>query len=511
MLRKRTIRLLGIPLIGLALLVSGCDREGAPAATSAPAVQGACAKHGLTPDTCPFCNPAIIKEQGECGEHGVPEALCSRCRPFLVAAFKMENDWCAEHGVPESQCVICNPALAKDEPAEPVRASPKQIELIAASEEGPRSTRPPSVTCKNHELRIRFNSPDIAKQAGLEFVQVERRPLTATLACNAVVAYDGNHYARVTSRASGVVREVAKDLGDVVEAGGVLAVIESADLATACAEFLQATAKLKLWEKNHERTHDLVQQGISAAKEDVEAEARLEDGRHAVASTRQRVRSLGLKEAEIEELLREGQATGLLSIRAPFAGVVVERTAVVGEAVDATRTLFAVADTSKMWALLDVYESDMAQIRLDQPIVLTVGGLMGESFAGRITWISTQLDPRTRTLQARAVVDNPEGRLRANMFGQAVVKVREGKESIVVPKSAVQWDGCCNLVFIRQSDQLFTPRKIHLGYATEDAYEVLDGVKPGETIVTQGSFLLKTEVLKGNIGAGCCEVEHLAK
>jgi cobalt-zinc-cadmium efflux system membrane fusion protein len=184
---------------------------------------------------------------------------------------------------------------------------------------------------------------------------------------------------------------------------------------------------------------------------------------------------------------------------------------VVGEAVDTMRPLFAIADTSRMWALLDVYESDLALIRLGQPVVLTVGGVRGESFAGSITWISTQLDARTRTLKARAELENPEGRLRANMFGQAVVTIHKGDDRVVVPKSAVQWDGCCNVVFVRENDQLFVPHPLRLGYAADDYYEVLEGVGPGATIVTQGSFLLKTELMKGNIGAGCCEVDHLAK
>jgi cobalt-zinc-cadmium efflux system membrane fusion protein len=483
--------------------MTACDRSAPP--KSAPSVAKTCTKHGLAMAQCPFCNPAIIKEQGECAEHGVPEALCSQCRPFLVAAFKKENDWCGEHSVPESQCVKCNPGLLKKATVSSAALPPKKIELIAAPDEKPRSNRTPSVTCKNHTLRIRFSTPDVVKQAGLEFAKVERRPLTATLTCNALVAYDGNHYARVTPRAPGLVREVAKDLGDTVAAGDALAVIESAELSSATAEYLQAAAKLSLWEKHHQRTHELVKQGISAAKEDLETEARLEESRLSLATMKQKVKSLGLKDDEVDALPQQNQAYGLLAMRAPFAGVVVERSAVIGEAVDTQKPLFAVADTSRMWSLLDVYEDDLSLIQRGQRIVLTVGGVRGESFAGTITWISTQLDSRTRTLKARAEIDNPDGRLRANMFGQAIVKVHQGEERVVVPKSAVQWDGCCNLVFIRKSDQLFVPRPLRLGYATDDAYEVLEGVEPGEVIVTQGSFLLKTELLKGSIGAGCCE------
>ena len=177
-----------------------------------------------------------------------------------------------------------------------------------------------------------------------------------------------------------------------------------------------------------------------------------------------------------------------------------------GEVVDPSQPLFAIADISRMWALIDIYESDLREVQVGQPVVLRVEGLPGESFAGHITWVSSQLDPQTRTLQARAEFDNSHGLLRAHMFAQASVSVRDRQHSLVVPQAAVQWEGCCNVVFVKKSETDYEPRKVHLGVATGTVYEVLSGVSEGEEVVTQGSFLLKTEILKGSIGAGCCEV-----
>ena len=81
------------------------------------------------------------------------------------------------------------------------------------------------------------------------------------------------------------------------------------------------------------------------------------------------------------------------------------------------------------------------------------------------------------------------------------------RSALIVPREALQWDGCCNLVFVRHSDQLYEPRKVKLGYETDRFYLVDSGLRAGEEVVTTGSFLLKTEIMKGNIGAGCCEVE----
>ena len=123
-----------------------------------------------------------------------------------------------------------------------------------------------------------------------------------------------------------------------------------------------------------------------------------------------------------------------------------------------------------------------------------------------ITWVAAHVDPRTRTLEARAELQNPGGILKANMFARASVEVRDRHPALVVPVDAVQWEGCCNVVFVKQSETLYEPRKVLLGVNTGTAYEVLDGLTGGEEVVTQGSFLLKTELLKGSIGAGCCEV-----
>jgi cobalt-zinc-cadmium efflux system membrane fusion protein len=138
--------------------------------------------------------------------------------------------------------------------------------------------------------------------------------------------------------------------------------------------------------------------------------------------------------------------------------------------------------------------------------MLNAQALPGETFAGTLTWISPTVDPRTRTIKARAELDNAEGLLRANMFGRARIIVRDREDALVVPKSAVQWEGCCNVVFVKQTDTVYQPYRVRLGEVLEDAYVVEEGLDENEQIVTQGSFLLKTEILKGSIGAGCCEV-----
>ena len=514
-------RLLLITLLGVGLALGGigCSRNESAgqddhaghdhaghdhaAAPEAGAGDDWCAEHAIAESECPFCNPNLIETLGWCAGHDVPEALCYRCNPNLVAAFKATGDWCAGHDRPESQCYICNPGFA-----------PGATDAAAALAEGdrpedetllPRTQRRPSVSCTTQNSTVSFERPEIAAEVGLEFAAIRMLPITRTLECNAVVAYDGNRHAQLAPQVPGIVATVEKDLGDRVEPGDVLATITSPAFGAAKAEFLQVAAAVRLWEKNHARETDLLARGVSTEREVLEAETSLAESRIALSRAEQELLGLGLSPAQIDQVADSGDTSARYPVTASFAGVIVERQAAVGEMFDSSQPLFAVADISRMWALLDVYESDVREIQVGQPVVLHVEGLYGEPFAGEITWVSSQLDPRTRTLQARAELDNSSRLLRANMFARAVVAVKEQQQTLVVPREAVQWEGCCNVVFVKQNETTYQPRKVYLGPTAGSLYEVIGGLNVGEEVVTQGSFLLKTEILKGNIGAGCCE------
>jgi cobalt-zinc-cadmium efflux system membrane fusion protein len=481
--------------------------------TARAAPQGQC-EHELAQAVCPFCHLDLVEQAGLCGEHGVPETRCTRCKPALIAAFKSQGDWCNEHQLPESQDEICNPGvLAKYESkpdAPPTPASPISVDP-AAPDEVPRIQRTPSVTCTKDRNVIRLASAEIARSIGLESEPVRREALHQVLVVNAEVVYDATQFARLSSRAPGVVVEVRKTVGETARQGEVVAVVDSADLGSAKAALLDAIATVRQWEKNDHREQTLRGQGIATEREALEAETRLAESRIELARAQQRLRSLGLAEAQIEELKSSQDAPSRLELTAPFNGVVVERAATVGEVVDMAEPLLAVADTSRMWAMLDLAQAHLQHVRLGQPVVLMIDGLRGEAFAGSVTAIGSEVDPRTRTIKARADVENEHGLLRANSFGRAEISIRKGEPALLVPKAAVQWDGCCNVVFVSDSETRFRPRKLRLGCEAGDFYEVLEGLKGDEAVVTQGSFLLKTEILKGSIGAGCCEVEQLAK
>jgi len=495
---KSTWALLGLSILLIAA-AAGCG--GAQKEVAADY----CDEHQIAESRCPFCNEELIATMGMCPGHGVPEALCYQCSPELVAAFRAVGDWCGGHDRPESQCYICNPEL------DPDAQSPATNETAAATTIDertlPQSLKRPTAGCTSDDLVVRLASAEIAHAAGFETIAVEQRTLQRRIACNAVVAYDGNRLARLASRVPGAVAEVHRDLGQKVERGDPLVTVRASQLGSAKADYHQAQASLRLRERNHQRAVELLGHGATSQRAVLEAENRVEESRIEESRARQELLSLGVDESRLAAIASGGDNDAGLELLAPFSGVVIGRDAVVGEVVDPSHTLISLADVSRMWVELDLEESAAGALVVGQPVELRADGLRGLVFTGTVIWVGYEVDPRTRLLRARAEVDNPEGLLKANMFARAEILVGSDQPVLVVPVETVQWDGCCNLVFERQSDTVFVPRKVHLGPAVDGVHEVYAGISGGVQIVTTGSYLLKTEILKGNLGAGCCETQ----
>lgn len=373
--------------------------------------------------------------------------------------------------------------------------------------------RMPSPTCATSSTPVVLASADAAAAVGFAFAEIAAAPLDRLVERNVELAYNANRYARLSSRAGGVVAEVGRDLGERVKTGDVLATVDSVDLGSAKSDLLLALETAKLWERNAALERELVTKGIGVEREALEAETRAAESRIAVNRARQRLRNFGLSKAQIDAAEADGDTSSILELVAPFDGTVVERTAVVGEMVEPGKPVLALADTGTMWAMVDLAEPDLATVTVGQEATVAMDGLPGKSFSGRLTWISTQLDHTTRALKARVELDNATGLLRANMFGRARIKSGDRSQALTIPKEAVQWEGCCNIAFVRADDAgvAFRPARLVLAHDSGDRYEVAEGLSPGDVVVTRGSFILKNEVLKDAVGAGCCEVDHLKK
>ncbi len=473
-----------------------------------------CAEHGLPESFCTLCNPPVA-DSGQppdwCAEHGVPRSKCTLCNDQLVLAL------CAEHGLPESLCTLCHPELAKRLPTCQAHGLPPAFcpacrDSQAGAGKAPPLGRPPLLPkgpesvalCRLDLPLVKLASPQTAADAGIEAVPVQTRSLDRTLTCTGQAGYQQNRYASVRPRVEGILREVHADVGAKVRRGDVLAVVDSATLGATKAGYLSARASLRLAEKNFARLQKLARQQIVPGKTLIEVETRLSETRIDLSNARQRLLNLGISSAQIDQFAEANDTSSLLPITAPMEGVVVRRKAVSGEAVEATTELFAVADLSTMWVHLNLHEDDLRWVRPGQPVSFAVESQPGDGFQGKITWINSEVDARTRTIQVRAEVDNTAGMLRSGMYGTGVIQIEAPRATQVVPKLAVQRHRLWPVVFVKKAEDLFEPRRVNIGRKVGAFWEITAGLNPHDLVVTTGSFLLKTELSKGSIGAGCC-------
>lgn len=438
-------------LPALALVACRGKAETAPAAASTPAVAGDEA-------LCP---------------HGVLEAICPKCHPAMAAVFKARGDWCQEHELPESVCPVCHPErggkpsrdVAKD-------GSPADGTLV----------------------KLRDGS--IAEQAGFRTVKAALRPGGGGVTATATVVYDAARVARVNARSAGVVQSLAVDLGARVEAGAVLAVVESAEVGADRSRLAAARSRVSAAAQRVQMEEELASKQLSTRVSLLAAQQELQAARAEAASLGSSLSLVGGSRG----------SRGGYALTSVLGGTVVRRSASIGQLVHTEDVLFEVVDTSVMWAEIDVPERSLPAVSAGQSTVLRFDALPGREFRGAVASVSPEIDVHSRTARARVKLDNPDGALRANLYGQARL-LADGHEGVMVPYQAVQRAKAVHLVFVQLAPERYEARRVELGPTDGDSIEITRGVKPGERVVTEGSFLLKTETLKDSIGAGCCAAD----
>jgi cobalt-zinc-cadmium efflux system membrane fusion protein len=459
-----------------------------------------------------------------CGQHNVPDSQCVECNPDLMPRPK-PHGWCRQHGVHE--CPLCHPEVAQTAGVPRVTAADRLRARRALDfAERPENNR----GCKLHQRRIQFTSPEAIEKAGIEVEPVLRGRVVEAVAGSGEITYDQTRTARLAARAPGSVFRVMKKVGDAVARGEVVALVDAAEVGKAKAEFVQALARVRSRAKVYRRLEDA---GASVPERTrSEAETLLSEARNRLAAAQQalanlslpvdpadfknvpdaelspRLRFLGLPRARARALAGQTATANLLPVTAPFEGVVVARDFVAGEVIDSRKVLFVVVDVRQMWLTLDLRMEDMKSVRLGQKVRFRPDG-GGEEAQGTLGWISTEVDHKTRTVKVRAALANTTGRLRANTFGLGRVILREEPQAVVVPSGAVQWEGDCHVVFVRDRDffkagapKVFHTRTVRPGVSDGKKTEIIAGLLPGEVVAVKGSAALRAELLRGSLGEG---------
>jgi cobalt-zinc-cadmium efflux system membrane fusion protein len=307
--------------------------------------------------------------------------------------------------------------------------------------------------------------------------------------------------------ARGRIVEVRAKVGDRVEAGQTLAVFDNIEAGELIAQQQSAHADLERLKaqlipatRQAERSRRLADVGAgaekdyessNAEKEGIEANIRSQQA--LIDGMRQRLRRLGVSD--------DGARSAFFTtLRAPFAGVVTKAQVSPGNIVDAGQDGFIVADLSRVWVQAEVYEKDLGRIRVGQSAFITVDTYPNQPFEGRVAYISDVLDPQTRTARVRCEVANRDLRLKTDMFANIELPTKFSKQAIAVPSSALQDVEGKNVVFIRRSATQFEKREVEKGVTVNNLTEIVRGLKPGEQVVTQGAFHLKSILAGGELG-----------
>lgn len=354
----------------------------------------------------------------------------------------------------------------------------------------------PAVDIGDTEILV---PPDVAARAGLKTATVGAADVGAgVVTVPGTVMPNAYQEVKVTPIAGGILTKINVDLGASVQRGAPLATILSSELADAQTRYLSMRAMLEADHKKLERTERLVVIGAASRQEMEEVTAVHTGHETEVAAARQRLLQLGLTKQEVNALTDPSKVVSQVAVPAPIGGVVTARSANPGQVVAMGQELFVVTDLGTVWLVGNLYEQDFAAVRVGSEATVTTAAYAGSEFRGRVSYIDPRVDPQTRTAKVRVEVPNPGGRLRLGMYVNMVFSGAGGQRQVVVPRAAVQSMGDQSVVFLPVAGEegKFLRRKIRLGVVSGDSYVVLEGLRVGDTVVTEGSFLLRAETTK---------------
>lgn len=457
-----------------------------------------------------------------CESHGVPEAECINCIPGLLED-PPQLTFCEVHGV--HGCVLDDPSLAESKAA-----------VEVTDEDRARAARALAIRPRRENLalsqlpgsRIQFASVEAMRSAGIDVEPVLRQAILESIETVGEIQYDATRTAQVSPPADGIVKQVLANVGDWVESGEVLAIVDSEKVGRLKSELLSALSDERLKQAEVRRIEPLATRNVIPGKLLLESETELQQATSLVEQTVRSLNNLGLRVdlGELRSLPPEQARTAvrrlgsdqigdnidsdnLIAVIAPLAGRIVERETVVGEVVDRGTRMFKLSDTRTVWLDLRVPAEDALLAQIGQEVRFCPDGQSTEQ-SGKVIWISSEVDRQTRTVRVRAELANQDRQLRNESFGIGQIVLRDESDAIVVPSESVQWDGENTLVFVRDRrffdkdrPKFFVARSVRTGITQDGFTEIIAGVLPGEVVASSGSDVLRAQLLKNNLGAGC--------
>ena len=334
---------------------------------------------------------------------------------------------------------------------------------------------------------------------GVETGLVDYGGMQQDLSLSGKIAYGEDRYSKISSPLQGRVVEVRAHLGDRVKAGAVLLVIDSPDIAQAYSEYVKEDSDLQYATRSHELAKDLYSNKALPLKDLKQAENELVKARAEFRRAKERLLSLRVPAEELNKPLDKQQITSRFEMKSPLTGIVVERVVTPGQSVggDANQVLFTVADLDMLQVVADVYERDLALVKEGQFAKVKVEAYPEVDFPATVASVGDVVDPASRTIKLRAWVNNQDHRLKPEMFARLHIQVGDATKILVVPKEAVLESDGKQFVFVVEEPNRYVRHEVKVSNFTPDQMRVLEGLTPGQRIVTKGAVLIKGQEVKG--------------
>ena len=466
---------------------------------------------------------------GWCAEHHFTEEICVGCSPQLWPRTRFQARWCEKHRVPE--CPLCHPEIAE------LSTTPDVLpaDFERASRE---SDSPINPECTLHQRLVQVASVDVLTRLGVEVSPVARGTLRETVEAQGRVELHYGSVLRISAPSAGIVRHIARQEGDSVKKGDILLEMESAEVAEWRADGRKAAQLVTLRRVQMDRFTSL--KGLTVAPRMVdEALALWEQACAEQWISQEKLNWVARTTAEPEPDLSRTTELGvspsampassqhlppdenslpgdpLLSLHAPMAGRVLSWFVGPGQHVAAGQTLMTLGDPNQLMLMVWVRPEDASRIRRGQQVIFRHSGHV-EPDRGEVVAVSPLIDARTRLVAVWTTLDPAEWENHVGTVGWAEILIAEERDVIMVPESAVHWEGDCFVVFVRDRDfdhlpyKVFHVRKVRIGrkvwHEGREMREIVAGLLPGEVVATTNSFVLRGALLEERLGAGC--VEH---
>ncbi|VVM82000.1 Cobalt-zinc-cadmium resistance protein CzcB [Pseudomonas fluorescens] len=324
--------------------------------------------------------------------------------------------------------------------------------------------------------------------AGIQVAQAQPRSISTLLVLPGEVRFDEDRTSHIVPRAAGVVESVKVNLGQSVKRGELLAVIASQQISDQRSELAASERRVELARTTFQREGQLWQDKISAEQDYLLARQALQEAEIALANARQKMSALSGSAVLV--------GGNRYELRAPFAGVVVEKHLGVGEVVGESTNAFTLSDLSQVWVTFGVFPKDLNKVRVGKPVKVS-STEMGTEVLGTVAYVGNLLGEQTRTATVRVSVPNPDDAWRPGLFVSVQLATETLQAKVTVPQEAIQTVEDKPSVFMR-TEHGFVTRHLELG-ASENGYvEVRQGLDAGAQVATVGSFILKSELGKGS-------------